>query len=153
MRGFSLASHSGAALHPPPLPRPLAKGRDRDRMPRPIAPSRLVLSPPTFPLPGSRPRYGSAQGVSLSSRIPPYDQQLLTARPATARLSAGAGANPIYRPGQARPARMRLRLTPPDSALPPPARPPARPQARAQLPAVNSRPPTSRGRRAGSSRP
>ena len=63
-------------------------------------------------------------GGFLSSRIPPCARHLLTARPATARLSAGAGANPIYRPGRARPARMRRRLTPPYSALPSPARPP-----------------------------
>ncbi|XDB56963.1 hypothetical protein ABFV05_010579 [Capra hircus] len=67
--------------------------------------------------------WGRGEGF-LSSRIPPCAPHLLTARPATARLSAGAGANPIYRPGLARPARMRRRLTPPDSALPSPARPP-----------------------------
>lgn len=61
----------------------------------------------------------------LSSRIPPYVQ--CPQRQTRYRShSAGAGANPIYRPGRARPARMRFRLTPQASALPSPARPRAR---------------------------
>lgn len=80
----------------------------------------------------------------LSSRTPPYARHLLTAGPATAPLSAGAGANPIYRPGRARPARMRLTLTPPDCALPSPARPPRRPARRALI-SVRARPPRGAG--------
>lgn len=126
-----MASHLGAALHPPPPPRPPAKGPDRDGSRGPIAPRCLVLTPPTFPPLGSRPRDGSALrggGAFSPPASRPTPKHLLTARPATARLSAGAGANPIYRPGQARPARMRLRLTPPDSALPSPARQSAGPR-------------------------
>ncbi|XP_027455932.1 translation initiation factor IF-2-like [Zalophus californianus] len=89
-------------------------------------------------------------GGFLSSRTPPYAQHLLTARPATAPLSAGAGANPIYRPGQARPARMRRRLTPPDCALPSPARPPRRPSVRVHL--FSTSPACAARRREGVSR-
>lgn len=146
MRGFSAAAYLGAALHPtiphlPASPIP-AKNPDRDGRRAPLPLSHLMLSLHTFPLPRSCLRDGSAQGGLLSSRIPPYTQHLLTARPATAPLSAGAGANPIYTPGQARPARMRLRLTPPDSGLNSPARSPARLRgSRAALYSVRDRPP------------
>lgn len=149
MRGFSAAAYLRAALHPttphlPASPIP-AKNPDRDGRRTPLPLSHLMLSLHTLPLPGSCLRDGSAQGGFLSSCIPPYAQHLLTARPATAPLSAGAGANPIYTPGQARPARMRLRLTPPDSGLNSPARSPARPPpwlARRAL--LSPRPPTPR---------
>lgn len=80
-------------------------------------------------------------GGFLCSRIPPYVQ--CPQRQTRYRShSAGAGANPIYRPGQSRPARMRFRLTPQASALPSPARPRAHPAGPCTRPAcVRTSPP------------
>lgn len=140
-----MASPLRAVLHrrrfPGPLPKILTGRNAGSHPPKPPNSQPSQFSSPRLPPAG---RIGP--GGFLSSRTPPYAQHLLTARPATAPLSAGAGANPIYRPGRARPARMRLRLTPPDCALPSPARPPRRPARRA-LPSVRARPPGGAGAR------
>lgn len=142
MRAFSVASPFGAALHPRRFPGPLPKILTGTQSGEP-SPQPPVSQPSHFSSLRLPPAGRIGPGGFLSPRTPPYAQHLLTARPATAPLSAGAGANPIYRPGQARPARMRRRLTPPDCALPSPARPPGRPARRALL---SPRPPTPRAR-------
>lgn len=75
-----------------------------------------------------------ARQGSLPSRIPPGVST--SSPPDPLQLgSAGAGANSIYRPGPARPARMRRRLTPRTApSPPPPARPPSSPARAAPCP-------------------
>lgn len=118
-----MASYLGVALIPSRFPGPLPRVLDRDGTRGTHTPQPPSSHPSHFFSPRLPPERWINLGALSFLPHPALRTETPHRQTRYRSLSAGAGANPIYRPGQTRPARMRLRLTPLASALPSPARP------------------------------